>query len=402
MVEAIEMCLAKDADARPASTAALLAMLERPAEPVAIAPALRNWFGRWERIRSVYALAIPLLAMQTWLLIQGYFDSGQTALLTAALITTALSLTAVPLISHLCFEAAELRRLRRVGFGVDDIRSALPHWRATMVRERQREGLAPLAGRVIWDLTVLGAISIFLSLVVIWPNLERWGVRDAIVVRGAMTWILSGIYFGTLTGVGIGFLLPGHRPKADGWLNALKERFWQSRLAGALASVAAAGQRTVIAAASTLHRNTELVLGLAVDDLWKVVPAPTRADLGDVPALAHALQRNAEALRDLIDRLRESERELATDPDDRARVVTALPPLEARHRETVAALERIRLQLLKLLATREHTVELTQQLASARRLEAALTREIHGHADVRQLLGRTRRSDRLTPAPTPT
>ena len=402
MVEAIEMCLAKDADARPDGTAALLAMLERPAEPVAIAPALRSWFGRWERIRSVYALAIPLLAMQTWLLIQGYFDSGQTALLTAALITTALSLTAVPLISHLGFEAAELRRLRRVGFGVDDIRSALPHWRATMVRERQREGLAPLAGRVIWDLTVLGAISIFLSLVVIWPNLERWGVRDAIVVRGAMTWILSGIYFGTLTGVGIGFLLPGHRPKADGWLNALKERFWRSRLAGALASVAAAGQRTVIAAASTLHRNTELVLGLAIDDLWKVVPAPTRADLGDVPALAHALQRNAEALRDLIDRLRESERELATDSDDRARVVTTLPPLEARHRETVAALERIRLQLLKLLATREHTVELTQQLASAHRLEAALTREIHGHADVRQLLGRTRRNDGLTPAPTPT
>jgi len=401
LVGAIEQCLAKDADARPDGTAALLALLERPAVPVAIAPALRSWFGRWERIRSVYALATPLLAMQTWLLIQGYFDSGQTALLTAALVTTALSLTAVPLIVHLGFEATELRQLRRVGFGIDDLRSALPHWRAEMVRERQREGLAPLAGRVIWDLTVLGALSIFVSLVFIWPNLEGWGVRDAIVVRGAMTWILSGVYFGTLTGVGIGFLLPGHRPKADGWLNSLKERFWQSRLAGALAEVAAAGQPTVMTASSTLHRNTELVLGLAIDDLWKVVPTATREDLGNVPALAHALQRNAEALRDLIDRLRESERELVTTPDHRARITNILPPIEARHQETITALERIRLQLLKLLATRGETIELTEQLQVARQLDATLTREADGHAEVRRILARSRRLTGLTPAETP-
>ncbi len=57
----------------------------------------------------------------------------------------------------------------------------------------------------------------------IWPNLERCNVADVQIVRGAMTWILSGVYFGTLTGVGIGFLLPGHRPRPDGWINGLKE-----------------------------------------------------------------------------------------------------------------------------------------------------------------------------------
>jgi hypothetical protein len=340
--------------------------------------------------------------MQTWLLIQGYFDSGSTALLTAALISSALSLTAIPLTAHLTFEAAELRRLRRVGFGVDDIRSALPHWRAEMVREREREGMAPLAGRVIWDLTVIGALTIFVSLVFIWPNLELMGVREPIMVRGAMTWILSGVYFGTLTGVGIGFLLPGHRPKPDGWLNSLKERFWQSELATRLVRLSTSGQRTVIAASSTLHRNTELVLGLAIDDLWKVVPAGSRAELGDVPALAHALQKSAAELRDLLDRLRESERDLVSDPGERAQITTALPPLEARHRETVMALEQIRLQLLRLLATRETTVELTQQLDAARLLEAALEREVNGHAAVRRILGRAPRRDRLTPAATPT
>ncbi|MES2306253.1 MAG: serine/threonine-protein kinase [Gemmatimonadota bacterium] len=397
MIDAVERCLAKDPDARPADTAAFLTLLERPPEPVAIAPALRSWFTRWDRIRSIYALATPLLAMQTWLLIQSAFEEGKRELLTVALITTALSLTAIPIITHLLFEAAELRRLRRVGFGIDDIRSALPHWRAEMVRERRREGLAPLGGRVIWDLTVIGALTLIVSLGVIWPNLETWNVADVSIVRDAMVWMLSGVYFGTLTGVGIGFLLPGHRPKPDGWINAMKEAFWRSRVAGTLARLSAAGQRAVIAASSTLHRNTELVLGLAVDDLWKVIPPATRTELGDVPSLAHALQGSATELRDLIDRLRESERELSTDSFEFTQISEALVPLEARHRETVASLERIRLQLLRLLATREHTAELTQQLEAARLLESALLCEVGGHAELRKLLGRTRRPGAGTP-----
>lgn len=403
LVDAVEQCLAKDPDARPADATAFLAQLERAPEPITIAPALRGWFTRWERIRAIYALAVPLLAMQTWLLIQGYFNSGQEVLLTAALVTTALSLTAVPLVSHLLFEGAELRRLRRVGFGVDDIRAAFPHWRAEQVRERKREGLPPLAGRVVWDLTMIGAVTVFVGAAIVWPNITSWVVAaDAIYVRGALTWMLSFAYFGTLTGVGIGFLLPGHRPKPDGWINRLKERFWRSRFAGALARASAAGQREELIASSTLHRNTELVLGLAVDDLWRAIPADTRADLGDVPALAHALQGSAAELRDLIDRLRESERDLLADDPLRAELATALPPLEARHRESVAALERIRLQLLKLLATRTPTQELTQQLEQARTLEAALVRDVAAQLEVRRLLGASRRRDPLlTPTPSP-
>ena len=45
---------------------------------------------------------------------------------------------------------------------------------------------------------------------------------------------------------------------------------------------------------------------------------------GDVPTLAHALQGSAAELRDLIDRLRESERELTSDPVDLAQITSAL------------------------------------------------------------------------------
>ena len=71
LVAAVEQCLAKDADARPADAATLLGLLERAPEPVAIAPALRHWFTRWERFRPIYSLATPILALQTWLLVLG-------------------------------------------------------------------------------------------------------------------------------------------------------------------------------------------------------------------------------------------------------------------------------------------------------------------------------------------
>lgn len=401
LIEAIEQCLAKDPDARPDDVSALLASLERAPQALVVAPALRNWFTRWERIRSAYALATPLLAMQSWLLVQGYFESGQTVLLTAALVTTALSLTALPVGAHLLFEAAEQRRLRRVGFGLADIRAALPHWRAEMVRERKREGLAPLSGRVIWDLTMLGVLTIFVSLVIIWPNLERWHVADAVIVRSAIVWMLSGVYFATLTGIGIGFLLPGHRPRPDGWINALKERVWNSRLAGWFARVAIAGQREVERASSTLHRNTELVLGLAVDDVWKALPALLREGLEELPPLAHALQQSATELRELADRLRESERTLPTGSPEQLETVEALERIELRHKEAVTALERIRLEMLRLLATRARTGELAAELRQARELETALVRESHAHRDIRRLLGRARRTDPVLATPTP-
>ena len=374
LIEVIEACLAKDPDARPNDPPAFLARLERAPEPVMIAPALRNWFTRWTRIKAIYALATPILAMQTWLMIYGYFESGLANLLTAALISTILTLTAIPVIGQLISEAVELRSLRRAGYGIDDIRAAFPHWRDEQVRDRRREGLAPLAGRVMFDLTVVGAIVIVLGFLVIWPNLERMGISayEAGFTRMVMVDWLSYVYLGTLTGVGVGFLVPGHRPAPDGRFARLVERFWRSRFAGVVVRLSAVGQRGALTATATLHRNTEMVLGLAVDDLWKSIPETMRSELGDVPLLAHTLQGSATDLRGMIDRLRESERDLLGEAALAEQLATTRGALESRHKETVTSLERIRLQLLRLLATRERTSELTQQIQVARSLEHAL------------------------------
>ncbi len=404
----IEGCLAKDADERPADTAALLAMLERAPEPVAIAPALRNWFTRWERIRPIYALATPILALQTWLLVWAYLEFRVESLLVAALVSSVLTVTAIPVIAHLCFEVSALRALHRLGFGVHDIRAAYPLWRDALAQERRREGLPPLPGRVVLDLTVFGVVLLLVTFGIVYPNLARWispghPTMSVQYIQQTIVDLMSSVYLATLTGIGIGFASPGFRLAPGGRFRRLVERFWNSSLAAGVTKLAALGQRTRLAASSTLHRNTELVLGLAVDDLWKAIPASLRDGLGDVPTLAHTLQSAAGELRTLSEQLSAARDALPSGDPESARTDATVAAVDARHREVVTGLERLRLQLLRLLASRQHTSELTRDLDAARRLESDIIQELAAHAEVRRILRRPRLSPvQLTPTPSGT
>lgn len=405
----IEACVAKDADARPQDIAALQALLERAPEPVAIAPALRNWFTRWERIRPMYALATPILALQTWLLVWGYLEYQIGSLLVAAAVSSVLTITAIPLVAHLCFEVSALRLLHKLGFGVHDIRAAYPLWREALEQERRRDGLPPLPGRVVFDMTVFGFVLIAVVFGIIFPNLPRWidpshpSISVPYVQREIVK-LMSAVYLATLTGVGIGFASPGFRLQPGGRFRRLVERFWNSSLAGGITRLAGVGQRARLAASSTLHRNTELVLGLAVDDLWGAIPPHLREGLGDVPALAHTLQAAATELRALTDQLATASDALPTGHEEIGKLAMTRDVVDARHREAVTALERIRLQLLRLVASRQQTSDLTSQLEAARSLEGDLLRELAGHGEVRRMLRRPR-SNRgglsATPAETP-
>lgn len=403
LVTAVEQCLAKEADDRPADAAALLALLERAPEPVAIAPALRHWFTRWERFRPIYSLATPILALQTWLLVWGSQTFDSRAMLVAAAISSVLTITAIPILGHLGFEAWALRALRRAGFGIADIRAAYPHWRETLERERQREGLPPLPGRVVFDLTVVGAVVLAVVFLFIYPRIDEWYVwgPEASYVKWAILSMSSTLYLATLTGIGIGFASPGFRIAPGGRFRRLVERFWQSPIAAAITRFSALGQQPQLAAPSTLHRNTELVLGLAVDDLWHAIPAALREGIEDVPALAQTLLASAGELRHIAEGLRASERDTAHDEAEQRRLAAAREAVESRHRETITTLERLRLQLLRLVASREQSHELTSRLAEARAMEQSLLVDLAAHNEVRVLLGRSVRRAEAPPTPTP-
>lgn len=404
LVVAIMQCLDKDPDARPASAAAFLGALERVTEPIVVAPPLREWFTRWERIAPIYSIGTPLLALQTWLLAMAYFRYAEARYAVAAMVSTAISLSIVPLGAHLLFELSQLRRLHSAGFTLADVHAATPHFRATELVQQQREGLRPLASRLIRDLAVVFGVVVVLDILFVEPNLALLETASQAVRLwfAGLAGFMPSLYLLTMIGIGIGFVSPGFRIAPHGRLRRLMDRFWSTRIAKHAERLAAIGQRMVAPRTSTLHRPTEMVLGLAVDDLWRAIPADRREEFGDVPALAHSLERGATELRSLIHAVEASERDLDVPVQERAALSEHRETLERRHRDAIATLERIRLQLLRTLADRHRTVDLAAQLEAARELEGALVRTIAGQAEVRRLLRGTRpRPSRGTPTPTP-
>jgi hypothetical protein len=406
LTDTVMRCLAKEPGDRPESAMAVLAGLERVPEPVAVAPALTEWFTRWDRIRNIYAIATPILGMQTWLLVYGYFETGIAELAIAAAFGSILSITALPIVAHAIAEVMALRRLHGQGFGVADIRAAWSHWTATLVRERQQEGLPPLPGRVVFDLTVVGAVGLVVLFAVIFPLLPILAPLDTNMTRGVLAAWASNVYLWVLTGVGIGFVAPGIRLSPTGWFRRLTHRLWNSRLAGAITRLAVIGQQHRLAASNTLHRNTEMVLGLAMEELWGALPHSMRTDLPEVPSLWRTLQAAAEELRELGERLQESEQQIgADDPAEVMRLAGVRTAVMARQREAITALERLRLQLLRAVAERRATADLTHHLEVAHALERSLLADLAGHAELRRFLAQVSRPERTaanTPSPTPT
>lgn len=400
LIAAVQQCLAKTPDARPADCGALLAALERAPAPIVVAPPLAAWFTRWQRIRPIYAVATPIIGMQSWLLLWGYFQTGIGELVVAAVLSSALAVTALPIVAHGIAELVALRQLQRHGFGIADIRAAWSHWTDALEREYHARGLPPLPGRVVFDLTVLGAAGLAILFLIVFPILPLVVAADELsLTRAVLLSMASSVYLGVLTGTGIGFVAPGIRLKPHGRFRRLMERFWNSSFADGIARLARTGAPARIAATQTLHRNTELVLGLALDELWNALPAGLRLELGDVPTLAGTLQHAAEELRDLGERLAASVEDLADiDPPESRRLDALRVQVQQRQREAITELERLRLHLLRAVAERRATEDLTQQLAAAQELERTLLADLAGHATLRRMLSGTARP---TPSPTP-
>ncbi|HPF60604.1 MAG TPA: serine/threonine-protein kinase [Gemmatimonadales bacterium] len=398
LVELIETCLAKEPAQRPRDADEVLARLDRTPETVAIAPPLADWFARWERIRPIYALATPILGLQPSLLVWGYFSSGRAPLLAAAVVTTLASMTAIPVAIHLASEVSALRRLQHHGFGIDDIRAAWPHWAAQLQERYDRDGLRPLAGRVIFDLTAIGA----LLLVVTFGYVLPFGTEG--YVRSALLSMASTLFLAVMTGVSVGVLAPGFRFKPTGWFRRTVARFWHSRAASLVTRLAGARQHDRLAATQTLHRSTELVLGLAIEEIWRSLPVAVHREVGDdVPTMAATLRRAAEELRHLAEQMREAEAQLPFDAPERIDLAGEREQIEEQQRQAVATLERLRLQLLRTMADRRPTADLTTQLERARELERDLVRGVIAHDEVRRLLrGAARRGGAAARTPTPT
>ncbi|HEX9565223.1 MAG TPA: serine/threonine-protein kinase [Gemmatimonadaceae bacterium] len=143
------------------------------------------------------------------------------------------------------------------------------------------------------------------------------------------------------------------------------------------------------------HRATELSLGLAAEQLFESLPKDMRAALANLPGILARLQDDAQSLRRRYDRLQEALAG-ASQTAEHEDLRQLRDETHARLGDAVAALETIRLNLLRLHAGQSSVEGLTTHLGLAADVSRQVERLIVAHEEVEETL----RFPRLT-VPTP-
>ena len=132
------------------------------------------------------------------------------------------------------------------------------------------------------------------------------------------------------------------------------------------------------------HRATELSLGMAAEQLYESLPKESQRALGDLPGVLKRLQVDAQLLRRHYDELQEAlgEAGAAATSDEYAGVRETRDTVHAKLRETVGALETIRLDLLRLHAGSTTVEGLTTNLGLAAEVSREVERLIAAHEDI--------------------
>jgi len=206
------------------------------------------------------------------------------------------------------------------------------------------------------------------------PLAYQWRVAIATVIGGASV---------------AGLMLSAGQDEEERSLKKAERRlrFWQSRFGRVIVAVSGVGLRKRVTEVRATHRPTELQIGLAAEALFQALPKDLRKQVGDVPAMLLKLEADASRLRESVTLLAEAES-------------LGLPrnvPLPADLRETreraerqlsdvVAALETIRLSLLRLTAGSGTVEGLTTNLIAAEEVGDNVARLMAGFEEVEVVL----------------
>jgi len=366
LVQIVERCLAKDPAERPQSAEIVgeqlgLALEQRRELPVA----LRAFVKHSSRLDGGVALIYPFALLIGAGVVASWAQSG-----TAFLGTLIGGMTLVPL----GVLANRARRLLKQGFGHADL---APAFKAEIEQGREERavdsGLGPsLVERLLRVGTVLG-----------------WGVFGVSLAYGITSkgWtpekLANLLALAALAGSGCGvgaLILLQRRRDVDGEAYG---KLWTGVIGRTLFRIARMVTPQRMLSASVTHRPTELSIGMAAEQLYETLPKETRRQLQDLPEVLRRLENDAQRLRKRHDELADAvargegggerllggrtsaERIASRRPDALAAVREERDAIHAKLASTVAALETIRLNLLRLHAGSGSVASLTTDLGRA-------------------------------------
>ena len=362
---AISRCLARDPAERFADGEALAAALAPTPEPRSqLAPGLRAWLAARNPLMLPYSgwmAGFSVLTMGNlvaWVTGNRPDGPADIALLAA--------IAAAPLLPIVGYHINQARRQFRAGHSLADLRAAIE------VARRERMEAAALnhedaessVHRALRYATFGAASWLALTIALL--------VQGVIHENRSPIWIVLAPVGTTLLTVAVSnaldvrFVSPRVR---EWWFSGVRDRLWNSRLGSWLSRKLGAPARSRAIAAGGF-RATESALGVAAQELYDALPAAQREALRELPATLAALEAQAAEARATVAVLDGAPREAAA----------------RRLAGTVAALETLRLDLLRLHAGSADLAPLTTLIDAARDLGDEVDRLVDARADVDRLL----------------
>ncbi len=363
---AIDRCLARDPAVRFADGEAMAAALApTPDARPALPPTLRAWLGARNPLFVPYMAwsgvigTLTLVNLVVWL--AGKRPAGPADIVRLAAIAS------LPLLPIVGFHLNQARRQFRVGHTLADLRSALEVARRERVETEalSREGEESLSHRLLR----LGTVASGTWLAVTFWLLLQGTIHEN---RTGLEWflvpVLSTMVLGAVSNaLDVQFIPARIR---EWWQTGIRERLWNSRAGQWLARRLGAPDRSR-AVGGGVFRATEAALGVAAGELFAALPKAYREQLAELPATVAALEAQAAGARAEINVVAA----LAPSGSVDAEVLAARRDAAAAHlAESVAALESIRLDLLRLHANADDLAPLTTLLDAARLLGEDMSR----------------------------
>jgi serine/threonine-protein kinase len=383
LAQLVERCLAKRADGRPASATAFAEALEQAIEPPREIPApLRVWLTRTNQSGMVRPLIV------------GYLGLSGMATLVATGTPFGVVLVGGGVVGVATFLPAWARtnRVLAAGYGIEDLRIAIrEYW------VRRREEMAYEVSSSLSTRTTLLAFGTMTAGAVLLQLMSSRRVIWAIPLFG---FLMLGSAFS-----GMALFARLFRGKFNARLGISQIKFYDSKWGERFVKLAGIGLKRRTPSQS-LSQLTEVALGRATDALYGALPKTLKKQLAQLPLTVRRLEEDAKKLRAEIDRLDASLIALEADAsmpsavaesrheprirEDRDRLRSDLRATRDRASDrlaaTVAALENIRLDLLRLQLGDGRVESITASLEAARELGADLDAHVAAKEEVERVL----------------
>ena len=371
---AIDQCLARDPEERFADGEALAAALVPPVET---RPALPTTLRAWLAARN--PLLVPYLGWSAGfsVLTLGNFYAWLTGNPGSTpgdfvLLGVIASLPIWPIIG---FHLNQARRQFRAGHSLADLRSALEvarRERAETEALARKESEAP-SYRILRLATVASATWLAVTVALLLQGTIHENRTGLVWIFGP---VLSTMLLGAVSNAfDVQFIPTRIR---TWWQTGIRDRLWNSRAGQWLARWLGAPERSQLAGGSAF-RATEAALGVAASELFTALPKVYREQLADLPATVAALEAQAAGARADLEVIAAL---APTGSADAETLAQRRDKAAARLAESVAALESIRLDLLRLHANSDDLASLTTLLDAARLLGEDMSRLAEARSEV--------------------